>query len=154
MYTPPLSPILLSHLTSFSLPPTSNTYTTLTSPLFSPHPHTLNLLASPLVGRLPFSRARQLTYTPFRNPIGNAWQTRWFKLSLQYQGECVLEFDCNAEAAVFTSDGVVVQGLTGGKGMERHVHYTMKGEKELYVEVACNGLFGLSDGYGAPNENR
>jgi hypothetical protein len=102
--------------------PNSNTYTTLTSCLFSPHPHTLTLNASPLVARLPFSRARQLIYTPFRNSIGNAWQTRWFKLLLEYERECVLEFDCNAEAAIFTSEGVVVQGLTGGRGIERHVH--------------------------------
>jgi len=153
MYSAPLSPILLSHLQSFAS--SKSDYPNLHTPLFSPIPHTIHLTATPITTRIPFPLAKALKYTQFQNPIGKAWETRWFKLELEYQPlESILEFNPNAEALIFSESGKCEQGITGGTNEDKHVHYTLKGEKILYIEVACNGMFGNSDGYGAPDENR
>ncbi|KAI1319805.1 Glycoside hydrolase, 38 vacuolar alpha mannosidase [Mortierella claussenii] len=93
--------------------------------------------------------------------------THWFKLKVtvprDWAGAQVeLLWDSNSEAMVWSSDGVPRQGLTGDKGNDRRVEYIItkkaKGGEtvELYVEMACNGLFGTGkDGLiNPPQEDR
>jgi alpha-mannosidase len=65
---------------------------------------------------------------------------------------------------IWSTDGVPLQGLTGGDVNERRVHFKLlseaKGGEEFsfYIEVACNGLFGAGEGGNGsifpPVENR
>jgi alpha-mannosidase len=77
----------------------------------------------------------------------------------------LLLFDSSCECLVFTADGEVVQGLTGGEGGagrfrgNRRVELVLTPrlarpgvETRLYVEVAANGLFG-ADGALVGREN-
>lgn len=59
----------------------------------------------------------------------------------------------NCEAMVWSTTGTPIQGITGGNGGDRHVDVLLtqsaatQGEhKEIYIEVACNGMFGNGDG--------
>jgi len=91
--------------------------------------------------------------------FGPSWSTHWVRV------ECVVPeawrggagvhfvFDANCEAAVYNDAGTLLQGLTGGDALtyrgNRRVEVvlapgdvTAEGRLLLYVEVACNGLFG------------
>lgn len=60
---------------------------------------------------------------------------------------------------VFNSDGLSLQGLTGAFNHDRRVDFPIKPEMRkgvtLYIEVTCNGMFGV-DGpsEGDPDPNR
>ncbi|KAJ1936336.1 Glycoside hydrolase, 38 vacuolar alpha mannosidase, partial [Linderina pennispora] len=72
-----------------------------------------------------------------------------------------LLFDSSSEGMVWTADGQPLQGLTGGGGGNRHVDYVVADRatggatQTLFVEVACNGLFGNGDyTIGPPHADR
>lgn len=62
-----------------------------------------------------------------------------------------LLWDSSSEETVYSADGVVLQGMNGSTGEDRRaevvVAYEAKGGEtlQLWLEVACNGLFGCSD---------
>jgi alpha-mannosidase len=86
---------------------------------------------------------------------GPSWATFWFKVSLtvpkEWANEEVIYFtwDANCEAMIWTKDGQVVTGLTGGRDGNRRADWNIKSVAtpgkplEFYVELACNGLFGV-----------
>ncbi|KAJ2723339.1 Glycoside hydrolase, 38 vacuolar alpha mannosidase [Coemansia sp. Benny D115] len=99
--------------------------------------------------------------------FGPSWTTHWVRMELcipdEFLGkEVCLYFDPSCEAMVWTANGEPMQGITGGGGGERRIHYILTpaaNESELqsvlYLEVACNGLFGVGDyTIGPPDENR
>ncbi|KAI8324586.1 alpha-mannosidase 2C1-like protein [Martensiomyces pterosporus] len=63
---------------------------------------------------------------------------------------------------VWSADGQPLQGLTGGGGGTRHVDFILTNkakssepQRVVYLEIACNGLFGNGDyTIGPPHENR
>lgn len=73
-----------------------------------------------------------------------------------------LEFDPSCEALIFNEKGEAVQGITGGFGGDRRVdlpikkEWLKKDEILLYVEISCNGMFGVDyTGNGSdPDPNR
>lgn len=50
---------------------------------------------------------------------------------------------------IYTTDGVPLQGITGGYGGDRRVEYIIPpdarkaGKHELVIESSCNGMFGV-----------
>ncbi len=121
------------------------------------------LLSSyPAPGRISYAEAMQGSYQPIQvgQKFGPQWSTHWVKLEItippDWDGQEVhLLWDSSSEACVW-QDGQPLQGLTGStrgwvSGTIRSEYCLSKKAKggeqiELYVEVACNGLFGLEGG--------
>ncbi|KAH7922134.1 glycoside hydrolase family 38 protein [Leucogyrophana mollusca] len=100
----------------------------------------------------------------------NCIQTNhWWKITLNIPREwekyerVQLEFDPGCEAMIFSTDGVPLQGITGGYGGDRRVehiippHAVRAGHYELVIESSCNGMFGVpwnGDTIAPPDMNR
>ena len=134
--------------------------------------------------------------------FGPSWSTHWFRLRSRVPPEWVdadigpadasssssrvpprpihLLWNSASEAAVWTADGRMMQGLTGGDGGDRRTEFILKREYctddsaassassssapfaassslagcrfELYIEMAANGLFGVGSGFIGPPE--
>ena len=125
-------------------------------------PVTLSVYSAP--GRIPYSEAIQGVYRPAEigERFGPLWSTHWFKVEieipLEWRGrEVHLVWDSSSEACVY-QDGVATQGLTGKSNSwssdairkeYRLVKSAQGGEEiQVWVEIACNHLFGLE---GGPN---
>ncbi|KIK17686.1 glycoside hydrolase family 38 protein [Pisolithus microcarpus 441] len=74
-----------------------------------------------------------------------------------------LEFDPDCEAMIFSTDGVPLQGITGGYGGDRRVEHiipreaVLRGTYEVVIESSCNGMFGVpwnGDTIAPPDMNR
>ncbi|KAI7833296.1 glycosyl hydrolases family 38 N-terminal domain-containing protein [Kickxella alabastrina] len=99
--------------------------------------------------------------------FGLSWSTHWVRATLQIPSEFAgkevrLIFDPSCEAMVWSAEGQALQGITGGNGQDRRVNFVVtkkakasETKRVLYLEVACNGMFGLGDYLiGPPDENR
>ncbi|KAH8648694.1 alpha-mannosidase [Xylariales sp. PMI_506] len=94
--------------------------------------------------------------TKVGDAFGPSWTTHWFKVSLvvpecHCDGNSVVElhWDCSNEATVWTASGEPLQGLTGrGERPEWILPESFKNGQEhiLFVEMACNGMFGNGPG--------
>ncbi|KAK3941555.1 alpha-mannosidase [Diplogelasinospora grovesii] len=87
--------------------------------------------------------------------FGPSWSTHWFKVVLRVPMELhdsrllELHWDANNEGMVWTHDGKPLQGLTGGgERVEWVLPKEFRDGKEhtIYVEMACNGMFGNAPG--------
>ena len=88
--------------------------------------------------------------------FGPSWTTHWFKAHLTVPEELCqndthveLHWDCSNEATVWTEDGKPLQGLTGrGERIEWILPRSFKDGNShlLYLEMACNGMFGNGPG--------
>ena len=112
-------------------------------------------------GRISFEEAVRGEYAPANvgEKFGPLWSTHWFRVSLEvaadWQGQEVhLLWDSASEGCVW-QNGTPLQGLTGSfNGWQADPIRTefcltsraRGGEKlEYFIEVACNGLFGLNN---------
>lgn len=90
------------------------------------------------------------------------WSTHWIKVILtvpeHLRKKELLEFhwETGGEGMVWTEDGKPVQGFSPGDRQEWILPKSFRDSKEhtFYVEVACNSMFGNSDGMNAPNKNK
>ncbi|KNC99430.1 uncharacterized protein SPPG_05671 [Spizellomyces punctatus DAOM BR117] len=131
----------------------------------------LQVFSVPNGRRIPFADAIQGSYQPTQvgESFGPTWSTHWFKVTItipeSYAGQAVVFiFDPSCEALVWSTKGQLLIGITGDKNVDRHVDYRLTksakgGEQfELYVEVACNGMFGAGIGgngsINPPEEDR
>lgn len=117
-------------------------------------------------GRISFSEAVKGDYkqTQVGTSFGPLWSTHWFQLEMEipetWIGEEVqLVWDSESEALVW-KDGVPLQGLSP-ESLRTDFTLSKKLTKEetkqkLYVEMACNGLFGGGDNgqINPPNVNK
>ncbi|KAB5563455.1 glycosyl hydrolase family 38 domain-containing protein [Coniochaeta sp. 2T2.1] len=87
--------------------------------------------------------------------FGPAWSTHWFKVLLTVPSELKdkelleLHWDANNEGLVWTEDGKPLQGLTGGNERVEWIlpdSFCDGKEHTLYIEMACNGMFGNAPG--------
>jgi alpha-mannosidase len=109
-------------------------------------------------GRIPYREAVQGHFEPLRmgEKLGPAWSTHWVRIEIEiphhWAGrEVHFLWDSNSEACVW-QDGQPQQGLTGSSNgwdssalrKEYVLTKSAQGGESilLYVEVACNGLFG------------
>jgi alpha-mannosidase len=109
---------------------------------------------------------RSVPVNKFLSDLNEGWSTYWMKICIDVPVEwtglpVTLLVDPSAEALIWSSNGTPLQGITGGNGDDRHIDYPLidtcvGGERiDLYIEVACNGLFGCGDFLiGAPDKNR
>jgi alpha-mannosidase len=116
-------------------------------------PVRLSTYAAP--DRIPYSEAVRGDYRPARvgDVFGPAWSTHWFRVEIaipqEWAGQEVhLLWNSSSEACVW-QDGQPVQGLTGTMRPAYRLTRSAQGGEQwvLYVEMACNGLFGTP-----PNE--
>ena len=122
-------------------------------------PVSLSAYAAP--DRIPYSEAMQGAYYPVKvgAQFGPLWSTHWVKVEIDipadWKGQEVhLLWDSSSEACVW-QDGHPLQGLTGSESgwasTSIRPQYVLTdkaaggGHFTLYVEVACNGLFGLTN---------
>lgn len=87
--------------------------------------------------------------------LGPSWSTHWFQVQFTvprdwgYKAQVELHWDASCEGMVWTADGKPLQGLTGnGERIEWIVPQSYRNGKEqtIYIEVACNGMFGNPPG--------
>ncbi|KAI9489855.1 glycosyl hydrolases family 38 N-terminal domain-containing protein [Zychaea mexicana] len=131
-------------------------------------PHVeLSVYSVPDLKRVPFKDAVSQTFKKVdqheRN-YGPSWATHWFKIATTIPNimngkTVVFQWDMGCEGMVWTTDGIPMQGLTGGDGQERHEYIVTKkakaGERHtFYIEAACNGMFGVGDSAMVPDPNR
>ncbi|KAF8549819.1 glycoside hydrolase family 38 protein [Imleria badia] len=118
-----------------------------------------------------FQEAMQQTFKPAKkgDSFGPSWTNHWWKVKIsipsdfkQYE-RVQLEFDPGCEAMIFTTEGLPLQGITGGDAGERRVEHIIpreaveRGTYEVVIESSCNGMFGVpwsGDMIGPPEMNR
>lgn len=128
---------------------------------------TLQSKAIPDLRRVSFTEGTSGAFVPTKigESFGPSWATHWFKLQCtipnEWKGEeVILNFDPDCEGMVWSTTGVPLQGLTGTTGTERHIDFRLtksaKGGEiiDLFIEIACNGLFGNGNGIEAPDANK
>ncbi|KAJ1724189.1 Glycoside hydrolase, 38 vacuolar alpha mannosidase [Coemansia erecta] len=133
-------------------------------------PHVqLEVWAAEGTERPTFEHAVKQEFKPIKgsdHTFGPSWSTHWVRAALEipreYAGKEVrLLFNPGCEAMVWSADGMPQQGITGGNGADKRVEYVVTRKAKagssvtLYLEVACNGMFGLGDyTIGPPDEHR
>lgn len=110
----------------------------------------------PNLERPSFKDAVRNEFKPTRRgeSFGPSWSTHWFKIQLTVPEDMRkydhLEFhwDAGNEGMVWTEDGRPLQGLSGRERTEWIIPKDFRdGAPHIfYIEMACNGLFGNSDG--------
>ncbi|KAK9952470.1 hypothetical protein ABG768_018309 [Culter alburnus] len=117
--------------------------------------------------RIPYSEAVQQNFQPCKvgDAFGPTWWTCWFKVVLKipdgWRGKEVhLRWESDGEGMVWRNDQPV-QGLTKEGEKTSYILSECLKDSEphgitLYVELACNGLFGAGQGsmIAAPDPNR
>uniref|UniRef100_A0A8B9KFC3 alpha-mannosidase n=1 Tax=Astyanax mexicanus TaxID=7994 RepID=A0A8B9KFC3_ASTMX len=117
--------------------------------------------------RIPYSEAVQQNFQPCKvgDSFGPTWWTCWFKIALKipeaWKGKEVhLRWESDGEGMVWR-DQEPVQGLTKEGEKTSYILTECLTENEpysitLFVELACNGLFGAGQGsmIAAPDPNR
>lgn len=87
--------------------------------------------------------------------FGPSWTTHWFKVVIKVPKELrdkrllELHWDANNEGLVWDEDGHPLQGFTGGgERIEWILPASFRDghEHTIYVEMACNGMFGNAPG--------
>lgn len=131
--------------------------------LLYPERRPIQVSAYPAPDRITFAEAIAGDYRPIEigHRFGPAWSTHWCRTEIAIPAEWAgrevhLLWDSSSEACVW-QDGEPMQGLTGsssGWAAEPSqplrseyllARYAKGGERMiLHIEVACNGLFGLS----------
>lgn len=131
----------------------------------------LQVWSAPGLTKPSFQEAMKQKFKPAKKgeTFGPSWTNHWWKVSItipayweQYE-RVQFEFDPGCEAMIFTTDGVPLQGITGGFGGDRRVEYIItpearkKGQHEFVIESSCNGMFGIpwnGDTIQPPDMNR
>jgi alpha-mannosidase len=135
----------------------------------SGEPHVkLSVWDAPDLSRPTFEEAVKHDFKTTRvgEAFGPSWSTHWFKVVLTVPSELrdkellELHWDANNEGMVWTEDGKPLQGLTGGgERVEWILPESFRDGKEhtIYIEMACNGMFGNAPGGDSiqpPDPNR
>ncbi|SCV71207.1 BQ2448_2795 [Microbotryum intermedium] len=111
--------------------------------------------SSPGRTKTPFKEAIEQKYKPAKkgDHFGPSWSHHWFRVTINLprswaDAERVqLEWDPGCEAMVYDTEGLTLQGITGGFGVDRHIDFILDPKKrnstyKIYIEVACNAMFG------------
>ncbi|KAF5376659.1 hypothetical protein D9615_007835 [Tricholomella constricta] len=139
----------------------------------------LQVWSAPGLTKPTFEEAMKQKYKPAKkgDSFGPSWVRRrdetktnhWWKVSVTIPGywqqyeRVQFEFDPGCEAMIYTTDGIPLQGITGGYGGDRRVEYIIpeaarkKGRHDFVIESSCNGMFGVpwnGDIIAPPDMNR
>jgi alpha-mannosidase len=122
----------------------------------------LSVWSVPDLSRPTFQYAKQQQFKPTKvgESFGPGWSTHWFKVELQIPPELQqkselleLHWDASNEGFIYLEDGHPLQALSGeGERVEWIIPSSFKDGQihVFYLEMACNGMFGL--GKGARNQ--
>ncbi|KAG2746357.1 glycoside hydrolase family 38 protein [Suillus brevipes Sb2] len=131
----------------------------------------LQVWSAPGLTKPSFHEAMKQEFKPAKkgDSFGPSWTNHWWKVTLkipsywqQYE-RVQFEFDPGCEAMIFSTDGVPLQGITGGYGGDRRVEYIIPsqavrdGQYAVVIESSCNGMFGVpwnGDIIAPPDMNR
>lgn len=116
----------------------------------------LSVYSPPDLTRPTFKEAvkQEFQSTHVGESFGPSWSTHWFKVQLRVPKDLrdkehlELHWDAGNEGLVWTEQGVPLQGLTGGDRKEWVLPRAFKdgNEHTVYIEMACNGMFGNAGG--------
>ena len=138
----------------------------------SGEPHVkLHVWSAPDLSRPTFKEAtakdNEYRKTKKGESFGPSWSTHWFRVQFTiphdwiYKPRVELHWDSNNEGMVWTEDGKPLQGLTGGgeriEWVLPHEFRDYDREHTIYIEMACNGMFGNpmgGDTIQPPDPNR
>ncbi|OJJ44484.1 hypothetical protein ASPZODRAFT_27716 [Penicilliopsis zonata CBS 506.65] len=121
----------------------------------------LSVWSAPDLSRPTFAEAISQSFKPTGTgaSFGPGWSTHWFRLeiclppTLQGEQDLELHWEASCEGMVWTEAGHPLQGLSGdGERIEWRLPASVQdGAAHIfYLEMACNGMFGL--GKGARNQ--
>ncbi|KAG2052533.1 glycoside hydrolase family 38 protein [Suillus hirtellus] len=117
----------------------------------------LQVWSAPGLTKPSFQEATKQEFKPAKkgDSFGPSWTNHWWKVTLkipsywqQYE-RVQFEFDPGCEAMIFSTDGVPLQGITGGYGGDRRVEHIIPpqavrdGHYAVVIESSCNGMFGV-----------
>ncbi len=94
--------------------------------------------------------------------FGPTWTTHWFRVEASVPPEwsdgdapLLLCWDSGSEAMIYSEDGQPQQGVTDQRN-EFQLSATIEPGRAfvVYVEMACNGMFGTTEGIKPPVEDR
>jgi len=114
----------------------------------------LSVYSPPNLDRPTFKEATSHTFTRTSTgaEFGPSWSTHWFKVqvtlpdSLANKPHLEFHWDADNEGLVWSEHGEPLQGLTGkGERVEWIIPSEFRDGREhtFYVEMACNGMFGV-----------
>ena len=117
----------------------------------------LEVYSPPNLSRPTFKEAtsQEFRKTSVGASFGPSWSTHWFRIRIKIPDDLRtkhhLEFhwDTNSEGMIWTKDGNVVHGLTGGGDRTEWIlpeEFRDGKEHLFYIEMACNGMFGNAIG--------
>lgn len=117
----------------------------------------LSVYSPPNLSRPTFKEATSHEFKPTKvgESFGPSWSTHWFRVqltvpqSLRDAEHLEFHWDANNEGLIWTEDGVPLQGLTGGGERVEWIlprEFRDGKERVIYVEMACNGMFGNAPG--------
>ncbi|KAG0143248.1 hypothetical protein CROQUDRAFT_661493 [Cronartium quercuum f. sp. fusiforme G11] len=105
-----------------------------------------------------FAEAIKQKYTKLSKgfKFGPSWTNHWVRASLNVKKDwrdkevVQFEFDPGCEAMIFTTEGLPLQGITGGFDSNRRVEFIIpKIDRhfpfKIYIEVSANAMFGVPD---------
>lgn len=104
--------------------------------------------------RITFAEAMKGDFKPISvgEKVGPGWSTHWFKVTMNVPAEWKdkethLLWNTASEACIFDESGEILQGLSYDHKTDFVLSVDKKEQKDsvLYVEVACNTLFGVGD---------
>ncbi|WWC71170.1 uncharacterized protein I206_105123 [Kwoniella pini CBS 10737] len=137
----------------------------------------MTIWSAPTIEKVPFEEAVQNLQGPDiqvlkkGDLIGGSWSQHWVKVEImipvsfrESDEPVVFEFDPSCEALIFDRNGHPLHGITGGPNStitaypgyveDRRIEHIIPreavqaGKYECYIEVACNGIFGIGiNGY-------
>jgi len=118
----------------------------------------LEVWSAPNLSKPPFSEAVRQNYKKISKgfKFGPSWSNHWVKATLnvpkkyQEKERVSFEFDPGCEALIFTSEGLPLQGITGGTDYAKRIDFIIPKEKrsfpfQIYIEVSANAMFGVPD---------
>lgn len=94
--------------------------------------------------------------------FGPSWKTFWFKFTIELPQKWIdsdqeidIDWDCNNEGLLYNDKGLPLQAFSGGGERCMFIfpdEYKTSKPQLFYLEIACNGMFGISqDGNVDPN---
>ncbi|MBW0485150.1 hypothetical protein O181_024865 [Austropuccinia psidii MF-1] len=118
----------------------------------------MEVWSAPNLSKPTFSEAFKQRYTKLTKgfKFGPSWSNHWVRAKLnipkdwQNKERVQFEFDPGCEALIYNTDGLPLQGITGGKGDSRRVEFIIPEDQrsrplEIYIEVSANEMFGVPD---------
>ncbi|KAJ1735830.1 Glycoside hydrolase, 38 vacuolar alpha mannosidase [Coemansia biformis] len=130
----------------------------------------LELWSAQAQERPTFAHAAEQQFSPIDvgHVFGPSWTTHWVRATIripkEFAGKQVrLMFDPSCEAMVWSAEGEPLQGITGSNDLGSRTDFILTSKARpdeavriLYLEVACNGMFGNgeSPNIAPPLENR